>query len=211
MNLRAVIFDLGGVVLGSPVAAIRAYESDCGLAAGSLAGLIGYGGPEGAWQRLERGELTMTRFYEAFDAQASRAGLRISTAGLMERMAAIAQPRAPMVTAIRKLREHGLATAALTNNWLSDDQNGKMDLLRPEFDVFIESARVGLRKPDKRIYEMVCEQLGVEPAQSVFLDDIGGNLKPAKEMGMLTIKVADPIAALQELERALGLSLVSAD
>jgi putative hydrolase of the HAD superfamily len=79
--------------------------------------------------------------------------------------------------------------------------------LRPHFDVFLESAVVGLRKPDPRIYSLVCERLGVPPARTVFLDDIGRNLKPARALGMTTIKVDDPEQALRELGALLGLEL----
>ena len=67
---------------------------------------------------------------------------------------------------------------------------------------------VGLRKPDPRIYRLVCRELGVEPAEAVFLDDIGRNLKAARARGMATIKVEEPIAALRELETLLGIDLV---
>ena len=82
-----------------------------------------------------------------------------------------------------------------------------MVLLRPEFDIFIESAREGLRKPDPRIYELACQRLGVAPSEVVFLDDIGENLKPARRLGMTTIKVVDPAVALAELEAILQLRL----
>lgn len=207
MALRAVIFDLGGVVLGSPVTAFREYETAIGLPAGSLVRVIGYSGQEGAWQRLERGEITMAQFFEVFDAEAAAGGLRISTAELMARVAVVTVPRRTMVTAIRRLRANGMRTAALTNNWVSDDQSHAMDVLRPEFDVFIESVRVGIRKPDPRIYALACQQLGLAADEIVFLDDIGHNLKPAKAMGMTTIKVVEPLAAIEELEKTLTLVL----
>jgi putative hydrolase of the HAD superfamily len=102
-----------------------------------------------------------------------------------------------------------LKVAALTNNWVSEDQSKKMALLRAEFDVFIESTRVGLRKPDPRIYELTCRELGVPPARVAYLDDIGLNLKPARVLGMTTIKVDDIGRALAELGEVVGLSLVS--
>ncbi len=80
--------------------------------------------------------------------------------------------------------------------------------LAAHFDVFVESAVVGLRKPDPRIYALVCEELGVPPPRVAFLDDIGRNLKPARALGMATIKVDDPVPALRELGTLLGLELV---
>jgi epoxide hydrolase-like predicted phosphatase len=115
--------------------------------------------------------------------------------------------RPQMVSAVRRLRERGVRTAALTNNWVSADQQDKMDSLRAEFDVFVESARVGMRKPDPRIYLLACEQLAVEPAQAAFLDDLGENLKAARALGMITIKVTEPEAALSALEQLVGFGL----
>jgi putative hydrolase of the HAD superfamily len=207
VTIRAVIFDLGGVVLGSPLHAFVDYERDIGLAAGFLGRMVLENGQGGAWPRLERGELEMTAFCTAFDAEAAAIGARISAVALMERIAAVSQPRPAMVSAIRRIRGAGLRAGALTNNWDSDDQKQKMDLLRAEFDVFIESVRVGLRKPDPRIYQLACERLEVTPAESVFLDDMGVNLKAARALGITTIKVDDPDVALAELEAVLGLAL----
>jgi putative hydrolase of the HAD superfamily len=207
MRFRAVIFDLGGVVLGSPLQVFLDYEAERGLVPGLIGRMIGENGPGGAWPRLERGEIDMASFALAFDAEAAARGARVSAAELMERIAIGSQPREPMLVAIRRLRRHGLRTAALTNNWISEDQGQKMDVLRPEFDVFVESAREGLRKPDPRIYALVCERLEVHPNEAVFLDDIGSNLKPARAMGMTTIKVERPDAALLALEHELGLEL----
>jgi putative hydrolase of the HAD superfamily len=207
MKFRAVIFDLGGVVLGSPLRVFLDYETELGLMPGFIGRMIGENGADGAWPRLERGEIDMASFVLAFDAEAAARGARVSTAELMQQIAIGSQPRVAMVAAIRRLRSHGLRTAALTNNWISEDQGQKMDVLRPEFDVFVESAREGLRKPDPRIYALVCERLQVQPSETVFLDDIGSNLKPARAMGMTTIKVDQPEAALLALEHELGFVL----
>ena len=116
--------------------------------------------------------------------------------------------RPEMVTAIGSIRRHGLKTAALTNNWAdAPDATSGRGPAGEWFDVVVESAVEGLRKPDPRIYRLVCERLGVTPAETVFLDDLGANLKPAQELGMTTIKVADPEAALADLEVALGFGL----
>jgi epoxide hydrolase-like predicted phosphatase len=207
MKHAAVIFDLGGVVLGSPLQAFRAYEKELGLEPGALGRAVNAAGEGGAWSRLERGELPIDQFFAAFDAEMAAAGASISATLLMERVALASEIRPRMVQAIRRLRALGVRTAALTNNWLNADQQQKMHALRDEFDVFVESARVGMRKPDPRIYQLTCEQLGVTPEQAVFLDDIGQNLKAARALGMATIKVEDPDVALAELERLLGLSL----
>lgn len=207
MSIAAVIFDLGGVVLESPMAVFAAYERELGLPPHTLNRGIVAAGARGAWARLERGELSMREFHVAFDQENAAAGVMISTELLMTRVAAESGVRMFVVDAIRRLRAGNLKVAALTNNWVSDDQNHKMDVLRGEFDVFIESTRVGLRKPDVRIYELACKELGAAPQSVAYLDDIGLNLKPARALGMTTIKVDDIHTALAELARAVGFAL----
>jgi putative hydrolase of the HAD superfamily len=120
------------------------------------------------------------------------------------------EARPAMVSAITSVRHHGLKTGALTNNWPGDpSDNDRGSALTDWFDVVVESAVEGLRKPDPRIYRLVCDRLEVTPTATVFLDDLGANLKPARELGMTTIKVADPDAALAELEAALGFPLLA--
>jgi putative hydrolase of the HAD superfamily len=207
MTISAVIFDLGGVVLDSPLEVFVAYERELGIPPHTVNRNIVAAGSRGAWSRLERGELSMPEFYAAFDAEMAAAGLQVSGAAIMERLASNTAIRPQAVHAIRTLRAAGRRVAALTNNWANDDQGAKMDTLRAEFDVFIESTRVGLRKPDPRIYQLACRQLGVEPEQAAFLDDIGLNLKAARALGMTTIKVESLPDALTELSRVTGIAL----
>jgi len=202
MGYRAVLFDIGGVVVGSPLHAIAAYEREHGIAAGSINRIVVTAGAAGGWSRLERGELTLEQFYPEFERDCEAAGCRISARVLMTRVAESTVPRPAMVEAIRRIRARGLLAAAVTNNWLTED--GGSSALRAEFDAFIESAALGLRKPDPRIFEIACETLGVAAGEAVFLDDIGANLKSARALGMTTIKVADPETALGELEAVLG-------
>ncbi len=207
MRFRAVIFDLGGVVLDSPLHAIADYERELGLPVNFVNRVVVDTGPAGAWSRLERGELGRREFEAAFEAECLTAGHRLSAATMMERISQCG-PRPEMLRALRTLRGAGLALAALTNNWAHEGPgDAETDALRELFDVFVESSRVGLRKPDPRIYLHACEALGVAPREAVFLDDIGRNLKAARELGMTTIKVERPDAALAELARQLDLAL----
>ena len=206
MGYRAVIFDLGGVVLGSPLHAIAAYEREIGIPEGFVNRVVVEAGPTGAWSRLERGELSMAAFYPAFEADCEARGHGISGEDLMGRVGEAAQPRPAMLEAVRRIRARPLVATALTNNWVSEDGSGT-GILRPHFDFFIESSVVGLRKPDPRIYHHTCELMGVPPEESIFLDDIGGNLKPARALGMHTLKVDDPDSALAELSTLLGFAL----
>jgi len=205
MRYRAVIFDLGGVVVGSPLEAIAAYEQSLGIPAGFINRVVVATGPAGAWSRLERGELTLEGFYPAFERDCEAAGCSIAARALMASVAAATVPRPAMLEAIRRIRTAGITAAALTNNWITEDAGTAV--LRPHFDVFVESAALGLRKPDPRIFVHVCEELRVAPAEAVFLDDIGANLKAARGLGMTTIKVVDPGEALAELAELLGVPL----
>lgn len=209
MSVDAVIFDLGGVVLDSPLAVFIEYEQALGIPPKTINRHISVAGAASAWSKLERGELSMSEFYAAFDSEMAAHGLTVSGAEIMERLSSRTAVRPQAVTAIRRLRASGRKVAALTNNWVNADQSSKMDVLRVEFDVFIESTRVGLRKPDPRIYQLACRELSVEPAQAAFLDDIGANLKAARELGMATIKVVSLPDALRELSELTGVDLIA--
>ena len=210
MDIRAVIFDIGGVIQESPLEFIKDFEARNGLSEGFFAGLVGnYAArPDGAWQRLERGELLLDEFCRIFDSEIASLGYSVSTAAMMLEMADYVVVRPRMLAAVRRIREHGLRTAALTNNWLVEEKDEERVELKSHFDAYIESSRTGLRKPDPRIYELTCEALDVLPGESVFLDDIGANLKTAARLGMLTIKVEDPDVALRALGKAIGIELV---
>jgi putative hydrolase of the HAD superfamily len=202
-SVAAVIFDIGGVVQDSPLHAIARYERDHGLPPNAINRVVVAAGEAGAWARLERGELTGESFCAPFEADCAAHGLAVSAGRLMAYVAEARAPRPRMLQAIASIRAHGLRVGALTNNWVVGGRR-PTDELRRHFDVFVESAVSGLRKPDPRIYALVCRELGVTPARAVFLDDIGRNLKPARALGMATIKVEEPAQALRELSALLG-------
>lgn len=207
----AVIFDLGGVVLPSPFEAWAAYERELGLDVGFIRGVVAASGHEGAWARHERGEVSFEEFCAAFERECAAAGSElVSAAEVMGRLLSRPEPRPEMLAAIEAIREAGLRTGALTNNWIVEETEGnRAHQLAPLFDVVVESAVEGLRKPDPRIYLLTCDRLGVTPDRAVFLDDLGVNLKPARHLGMTTIKVVDPAEALAELSAVLGVALDS--
>jgi putative hydrolase of the HAD superfamily len=225
MSFEAVIFDLGGVVLGSPLHAINRYEHHLGLAKNAINRVAAETAPQGAWSRLERGELPMEAFYTEFEQDCAQYGYEISARTMFEWMAAESLPREAMLQAIRTIRARGLRVGALTNNWAAAAESDPSDAggdassqrsdgtrdLRVHFDVFIESSVEGIRKPDPRMYQLACARLRVEPSRAVFLDDIGANLKTARALGLTTIKVDEPGAALALLERTLGFSLSDAE
>jgi putative hydrolase of the HAD superfamily len=120
--------------------------------------------------------------------------------------------RPEMVEALRRVKAQ-FKTGCITNNLPANaiGSAGGRSLYIAEvmalFDKVIESAKIGLRKPDPRIYQMMIEALGVDPKNWVYLDDLGVNLKPAREMGMKTIKVINGTQTIAELEPLTGLAL----
>jgi putative hydrolase of the HAD superfamily len=217
MPVRAVIFDFGGVILSSPFEAFARYEADNGLPAGLIRRLNATDPDTNAWARLERSEVDLAGFVELFEAGARAAGHAVDGREVLGLLAGRLRPR--MVEALRRCHDR-LKTALLTNNFVAaaPDEDGAgaaeggrragpMAEVLDHFDVIVESSRVALRKPDPAIYHLVCDELGVAPHESVFLDDLGVNLKPARAMGMTTIKVTDPDRAIAELEQVVGFPL----
>ncbi|HVE95374.1 MAG TPA: HAD-IA family hydrolase [Acidimicrobiales bacterium] len=208
---KAVLFDFGGVILSSPFDAFAEYERANGLPENFLRTINATNHTENAWAKLERSEVDIDGFAPLFEAEALAAGHRVDARAVLALLAGVIRPE--MVRAIDVIRDAGLATACLTNNFVAFDDFSEdvraegRDAVLARFDVIIESSKVGLRKPDPRFYEIACEALGVAPRDCVFLDDLGVNLKPARAMGMTTIKVDDPAVALAELATALGFSV----
>jgi putative hydrolase of the HAD superfamily len=209
-GLAGVLFDMGGVVMESPLHAIARYERANGLPPDAINRAVAGAGEAGAWARLEPGELTVATFCAPFEADCRALGVVVDGAEVMAAIAEAGVARPIMLEAIRRIRARGLRVGALTNNWRREGPEDDVipHALRSHFDVFIESRVVGLRKPDPRIYALACRELAVEPARTAFLDDIGSNLKPARALGMSTIKVSDPHAALRELGALLDIDLL---
>jgi len=202
--IRAVVFDLGGVVLESPFPAIRDVERELGCEPGFVGAVVDYSAGTGAFAELERGEITLEVFDRRFRAETAALGCEVPGAELLARIRESIPPRPRMLAAVAVLREHGYRTGAITNSWQGPGGWGD---LAAHFDVYLDSSLEGIRKPDPAIYLEACRRLQVDPTECVFLDDMGGNLKPARRLGMRTILVGDPDAALDELGSLLGIDL----
>lgn len=206
--ITAALFDFGGVILSSPFEAFERFEAERGLPAGFLRSVNATDPDTNAWARLERSEVGVDEFGELFAAESAALGHEVHGREVLGLLMGDLRPA--MVEAVRRCGER-LRTGLLTNNFLLGD--GHVDRETPMgevlalFDVVVESSQVGVRKPDPRFYELACEQLGIEPTEAVFLDDLGVNLKPARAMGMTTIKVGDPAVAIAELEAVVGFPL----
>lgn len=204
MPITAALFDFGGVISSSPFAAFARYEADHALPDGFLRRINSTDPDTNAWARLERSELDIDGFAAAFEDESAALGHRVPGWDVLGLLAGDVRPA--MVEAVRRCGER-LKVALLTNNVTalasSDEVSGIVSL----FDVVVESSVVGVRKPDPAFYEVACERLAIEPDEAVFLDDLGINLKPARAMGMTTIKVDDPDVAIAELEAVVGFAL----
>ena len=206
MVIRAVLFDFGGVISSSPFEAFAHLEAQRGLPPDFIRTVNATNPDTNAWARLERGEVDLETFGSLWSDEARALGHELDGRLVLEQLAGEIRPA--MVDAIRSCKTR-YKTACLTNNFtraeavLSNEVAAVYDL----FDAILESRVLGVRKPDPRFYELACETLDVEPDECVFLDDLGVNLKPARQLGMHTIKVTDPGVALRELGGMVGLSL----
>ena len=200
MTVRAVILDLGGVVLDSPLDAIAAFEDRIGIPAGTVNTLVAASGDTGSWARHERGEIARDVFLAEFAAEFVARGHDVDTPTLMGEIDASIRVRPRVLRAVDRVRRAGFRLAALTNNWTPFGPDG----LATHFDTVVESVVEGTRKPEPRIYEICLERLGVRPEACIMLDDLGPNLKTARAMGMRTVKVTSEDHVLAVLDELVG-------
>ncbi len=206
-DIEVVLFDFGGVLLTSPFDAFAAYEAEVDLPPGTVRRINSTNPYDNAWARFERRQVDAEQFGRLFEAEAAAQGYIVDAARILEGLHGTLRPT--MVEALRRCSDR-LRTGMLTNNITPIDSQPFSDAVLEVvglFDEVIQSSVEGCRKPEPRIYEIACERLGVEPVACVFLDDLGINLKPARSMGMTTIKVVDPEEAIGELEAVVGFPL----
>ena len=208
--IRAVLWDFGGVILSSPFEAFNRYETANDIPLDFIRRVNATNPDTNAWALLERSEISPLQFDELFAAESELLGRRIPGADVLALLSGDVRPA--MVSALDSVIAAGYLTACLTNNVVStdeprDERAAQVRDIMARFHHVVESSKVGCRKPEPRFYEIACELLGVTPHECVFLDDLGINLKPAAQMGMRTIKVGAPEAALSELSSLLDLNL----
>ena len=208
--VEAVIWDFGGVLTTSPFEAFARFESERGLPADIIRRTNAENHWENAWAKFERAEVDIETFDQLFAEESRALGAEVRGKGVLPLLSGDLRPE--MVEALKLIKSR-FKTGCITNNLPANaigSASGRSLYVAEVmvlFDHVIESAKIGLRKPDPRIYRMMIEALGVDPGNCVYLDDLGVNLKPAREMGMTTIKVVSAPQAIAELEAATGLSL----
>lgn len=216
MAVKAVIFDFGGVLTTSPFEAFARYEHEQGLPEGFLRRVNATDPHTNAWARFERAEIDKGAFDQAFEAESRALGHAVPGRAILPLLSGDLRPA--MVQALKTCKAHG-PVGCITNNVQTGSGAGMASSMEKAaavaevmalFDAVIESSKAGVRKPDPRIYRMMCETLGVEPSDCVYLDDLGINCKPAAELGMTAIKVTTEEQALADLAAATGYDLRSA-
>lgn len=210
MAIEAVIFDFGGVLTSSPFEAFSRFETERGLPVDIIRRTNAANHLENAWAKFERAEVDIETFDRLFAVESLALGAEVRGRDVLPLLQGDLRPE--MVEALKRIRAQ-FKTGCITNN-LPANAIGSMtgrSLYIAEvmvlFDHVIESAKIGLRKPDPRIYQLMVETLKVDPKNCVYLDDLGVNLKPAREMGMTTIKGTSGAQAIAELEATTGLKL----
>ncbi|MFW2380257.1 MAG: HAD-IA family hydrolase [Acidimicrobiales bacterium] len=205
--ISCVLFDFGGVVIESPFIAFEKFEVERGLPAGFLRTVNAINPNDNAWAKLERSDITIEEFDALFASESERLGYLVRGGEVLGLLFGAVRPR--MRHVLDLLPRLGFRIVCLTNNVVTDDDM-REDIADAMtcFERVYESSAMGSRKPEPEFYRAVLDDLGVEPAEAVFLDDLGINLKPAKAMGITTIKVTDEIQAIRELGDVVGVDLL---
>ncbi len=202
--VEAVLFDFGGVILSSPFEAFAEYEAEIGLPPDTIRKINSTNPDTNAWAKFERREVDPQEFARLFEEEALLLGHELDAQRILEGLHGTVRPA--MVDALSNCASK-FKTAMLTNNitpMREQDLDEEIKKVVEIFDILVESSIEGCRKPEERFYEIACERLAVNPESCVFLDDLGINLKPARAMGMKTIKVVEPEKAIEELYEIIG-------
>ena len=210
--IKAVFWDFGGVITSSPFESFNKYEMKNNLPQDFLRLVNSTNYDSNAWAKLERSEIDLDEFNDLFMDESGKLGHSIPGKEVIALLKGEVRPQ--MINALKSIKNR-LVLACLTNNIQAMDKqfegnvsaSGKHDEVMQLFDFVIESSKVNVRKPDPNFYLLACEKANIRPDEAIFLDDLGINLKPAKELGMRTIKVIDPDVALDELQLLLDFQL----
>ena len=209
-TIEAVLWDFGGVITTSPFEAFNRYETEKGLPKDFIRSVNSVNGDTNAWARLERSEIGPDAFDDAFREEALALGHEVPGKDVLGLLSG--DIRWPVVEALKHCKSQG-KVGCITNNAKvgkgagmsrDADKASQVKSVLAIFDHVIESSKIGLRKPDPRIYALMCEALDVDPANCVYIDDLGINLKPARTMGMITIKALNQQQILDDLSDATG-------
>ena len=203
MKYKAIIWDFGGVITSSPFDAFNEFEEVNGLPK-DIIRIINSENPDmNAWAQFESNSITIDQFDDLFLKEAKTKGFDIKGRDIIKLLKG--SIRENMVSFLRELKSN-FKLGCITNNVKPSSEENTDNETKEAMSIFdhvIESSIVGIRKPNPEIYMMSCDALNVSPDQCIYLDDLGINLKPARELGMTTIKVIQPEDAIQEVRNLL--------
>ena len=203
MKYKAIIWDFGGVITSSPFEAFNQFEEANGLPRDIIRTINSENPDTNAWAKFESNSVTIDVFNDLFLKEAKAKGFDIKGKDIIKLLKG--SIRKNMVSFLRELKSD-FKLGCITNNVKSSSEENNDNETKEAmslFDHVIESSIVGIRKPNPEIYMMSCDALKVSPDQCIYLDDLGINLKPARELGMTTIKVIQPEDAIQEVRNLL--------
>ena len=203
MKYKAIIWDFGGVITSSPFEAFNEFEEANGLPKDIIRTINSENPDMNAWAQFESNSITIDQFDDLFLKEAKAKGFDIKGRDIIKLLKG--SIRENMVSFLRELKSN-FKLGCITNNVKPSSEENTDNETKEAMSIFdhvIESSIVGIRKPNPEIYMMSCDALNVSPDQCIYLDDLGINLKPARELGMTTIKVIQPEDAIQEVRNLL--------
>ncbi len=211
---KAVLWDFGGVITTSPFEAFNRFEAEHSLPKDFIRDINATNPESNAWAQLESNAIDVDAFDALFAAEALALGQEVRGRDVLALLSGDVRPE--MVHALKTIKAE-IPVGCITNNVKNagtgpgmasnaERANAVSEVMQL-FDIVIESSKAGIRKPNPAIYELACNEMGVKPDDAIFLDDLGINLKPAKALGMTTIKVLSADQAISELEQLLGMNL----
>ena len=213
--IKAVFWDFGGVITSSPFDSFNIYEKKHKVPKDFIRTVNSTNPDINAWAKLEKNEINREEFDSLFATESKRMGYAVPGKEVLTLLKG--QIRPEMVKALHAIKDK-LIQGCLTNNIQSmEDQqlehdnsavSGAHQDIMELFDFVFESSKENVRKPDPNFYKLACQKGGVNPNEVIFLDDLGINLKPAKALGMKTIKVVTADKALQELQNLLDFTIL---
>lgn len=213
MAIEAVLWDFGGVITSSPFESFNRFEEKNGYPKDFIRGINSTNPETNAWAQFESSQMSVEEFDGAFEKESRAAGHVITGNEVIKLLAGNVRPR--MIEVLKRCKQD-YKISCLTNNVRagkgpgmsrSPENAAEVSAAMSLFDFVIESSKEGMRKPQPEIYLLACERMGVDPANVVYLDDLGINLKPARKLGMTTIKVLSQDQAIEDLSAVLGITL----
>ena len=205
VKLAAILWDFGGVFTTSPFENFNLLEERCGAPRDFIRTLNSVNPTTNAWAQFESNQVSLEEFDELFAKESKLAGHEIRGKDVISMLSGDLRPK---MVELLKLCKEQYKVACITNNVKAgrgpgmssdDDKASKVSKVMELFDDVIESSVEGIRKPNPEIYKLACRRISVEPEKCLFIDDLGINLKPAKELGMKTIKVLNEAQALKDI------------